>query len=391
MFKFPSQKHVTLTVDGEDFIGWLDTSIQRSIEEISARFSVNVALMPDGGTPPIDRQDEVQIMIGGSKIMTGIVLAAEPYYNGHDDYGIRVEGRDRTGDLITAAAIHEGGQWRGVGIDQIARDLCKPYGIEVKVTNDADIGKPLERFELENGEPVAEAISRACKYRGVLVTRDNDGSLLLTTAGNKKAPASLVVGKNVISMSANGTDAERCSEYIVQGQGEINQHGSAKKARDLEFKAYDKDIKRYLPCIIQADDGGDQEHMQKIAEHTARIRAGKAYSYSYTVEGWEVNGVPWEPNQLVAVADPVLGLDFDEMLIISANATISRDNADVTEIVIAPKAAYEQIPLPEPKESSGGKKKKKSKGNKKKGKKTAARWPGYKGQAAAPKSSGWKK
>jgi prophage tail gpP-like protein len=354
MDKFPTRRHVTLTVDGQDFVGWLNAGIERSIETIAARFSVDVGLLPDGSAPPIDRQDDVVIKIGSTVVITGIVLSAEPYYNGHDDYGIRVQGRDRTGDLIIAAAIHEGGQWRNATVLQIAQDLCTPYEISVTTTNGVDIGKPLERFELSNGESVASAISRACKYRGILLTRDNNGNLNLTTAGSTRAPGALVLGDNVISMSANGTDGDRCSEYIIQGQGEINQHGSGKKARDLEYRAKDTEIMRYLPCIINADDGGDKEHMQKLAEHTARVRAGRAYSFTFRVDGWEVLGIPWEPNQMVPIRDPVLGYEWEDLLIVSTNATVDRNNADVTDIVVAPKEGYEQLPLPEPENDSGG-------------------------------------
>jgi prophage tail gpP-like protein len=111
---------------------------------------------------------------------------------------------------------------------------------------------------------------------------------------------------------------------------------------------------RYLPCIINADDGGDKEHMQKLAEHTARVRAGRAYSFTFRVDGWEVLGIPWEPNQMVPIRDPVLGYEWEDLLIVSTNATVDRNNADVTDIVVAPKEGYEQLPLPEPENDSGG-------------------------------------
>ena len=112
---------ITVTVRGKAYAGWISSEVTRELEAITGTFSVPVALTP-GSPPDIQRQDEVQIHIGKTLVMTGFVLAAEPFYS-RDNCGMTVSGRDRTGDLVRCSAIHKGGQWRGVALDRICKDL----------------------------------------------------------------------------------------------------------------------------------------------------------------------------------------------------------------------------------------------------------------------------
>lgn len=172
---------ITVVVNGEAYEGWLESEVDRSLENLAGTFSIPVSLTP-GSPPNIKRQDEVQILIGSRKVITGYVLAADPFYRGND-CGMRVTGRDRAGDLIRCSAIFKGGQWRNVKIDRIIKDILGPFGLELVV--DTDIGDPVVDFKLNHGETALDAIARAARLRGVLVTRDDNGRVLLTKAGEK--------------------------------------------------------------------------------------------------------------------------------------------------------------------------------------------------------------
>ncbi len=335
---------ITVTANGVDLTGWFDATVERSIETIAGRFSFNTDFYP-GQPRPVHRQDAVEIRIGDVLVMTGYVLAAEPYY-AKDDIGLQVAGRDRTGDLAVCAALYPTGHWINKTLDTIARDLCQPYGITVVV--DAVIGAPLRRFELNQGESVAEAISRAAKYRGVLVTRDDLGNLLLTTAGKTKAPAAIVLGDagNVIQAKSAGSDDERFSDYICTGQAELSWGSDLETTRKSTAK--DPHIMRYLPMLTVADTPSDTTELQQQAEQLARLHYARAQAYTYTVEGWEAGSGIWSPNTRVAVYDAAMGHDGNELLIVSTAAKADKENGDITEITVAPIEAWQQRPLPEP-------------------------------------------
>ena len=255
--------------------------------------------------------------------------------------GLRVTGRDRTGDLIRCSAIHRGGQWRNATLTRIATDLAAPFGLQVVA--DVDVGAPIVDFKLSHGESVLDALARAARLRGVLVTRDDQGRLLLTRAGNLRFRGVIRRGWNVIEMSGIGSDEDRHSEYIVYGQS--NTGADFDYARGLKAVAKDVDMERYLPLIINADGNTTQAELQALADHTLRVRRGHSLGYRYLVEGWTFEGEPWPVNQRVPIFDDLAGLDGDEWLIASVRHTCDLRDGDVTELIVRPIEAYAEVPL----------------------------------------------
>lgn len=330
---------IVVKVRGQSFDGWLQSEVERSIEAISGTFNIPVSLNP-GSPPDIKRQDEVEIWIGSTRVMVGYVLAAEPFYR-HGDCGMRIVGRDRTGDLVHASALHKGGQWRGAKLERIARDMVERYGIEVVL--DADQGAPIKDFKLYQGETVVEALSRAARLRGMLVTRDNAGRLLLTKAGKDRFAGAIVRGHNVISMDGVGSDDRRHSEYIVYGQS--NCADDFDSARSLKAIAKDAEIRRYMPLVINADGNTTQAELQELVNHTVRVRRGHAYGFRYVLEGWTFDGEAWPVNQRVPIYDDIAGIDGAEWLIVWAKQTCDLREGDVTEVIVRPVEAYDTVPL----------------------------------------------
>lgn len=330
---------ITVEVNGLAYEGWLQSEVERSIEAICGTFSIPVSMIP-GQPPDIKRQAPVKIRIGETVVITGYVLSAEPFYR-RDDCGFLITGRDRTGDLVRSSAIHKGGQWRNAKLEQVAKDLLAPYGIEVKV--ETDTGAPLQDFKLSHGEMVVDALARAARLRGVLVTRDDDGRLLLTKAGTEKFTGSIVRGQNVIAMQGIGTDENRHSSYTAYGQG--NTVADFERARGMKAQATDDDIPRYSPLVINADGNTTQAELQALVDHTARVRRGHANGFRYTVEGWTHGGKPWPLNQRVPIYDDVAGLDGHEWLICSVRQHCDLKEGDVTELVVRPIEAYDTVPL----------------------------------------------
>ena len=335
-----AQDKITVTVAGRAYEGWLSSEVERSLEAISGTFSIPVSLVP-GMPPAVRRQDAVTVAIAGTTVITGHVLAAEPFYN-LTDCGLRIQGRDRTGDLVRCTAVYQGGQWIKAKLDRIAKDLTAPYGIEVRV--DTDVGAPIEDFKLSHGESVVDALARAAKLRGVLVTRDDAGRLLLTQAGRLRFEGAIVRGSNVISMQGIGSDDNRHSEYVVYGQRNV-QGQDFEVARNLKARTTDPEMRRHLPLVINADGNTTQAELQALVEHTMRVRRGHSLGFKYTVEGWAHKGQPWPLNQRVAIYDDVAGLDGQEWLIAGVRQTCDLREGSVTELTVRPIEAYSIAPL----------------------------------------------
>lgn len=333
------QPIVTVRSGGKVWKGWLQSQVSRSLEAIAGTFSIPVDLVP-GQPPQIKRQDPVEILVGDHVVVTGYVLAAAPFYSGKD-CGLRVTGRDRTGDFVRSSAIYKGGQWRNVKLDRIVKDLAGPFGIEVKV--DVDLGPVIQDFKINVGESCLDAISRACRFRGILAVPDGGGRLLLTKAGTAKAPGEIRRGHGVIAMEDIGSDEHRHSEYIAYGQCNVGLDFDL--ARQLKANAKDDEIKRYAPLLINPDGNVTQGDLQGLVSHAARVRRGHAYGFRYTLEGWLINGKPWPLNAKVPIYDDIAGLDGEEWLICSVSQTCTLQNGAVTVVEVRPVEAYDTVPL----------------------------------------------
>ncbi len=348
---------IIIRCKGKDFEGWEQSTVEMSLESIAGTASIPITWDSRLGACPIKRQDEVAIFIRAglgpsapeTQIAKGFVLAAEPFYDAHN-MGRNIAVRDSSGDLVHCSAIHKGGQWRGAKADRIIKDLLAPFGIELIVQ--ADVGAAIKDFKLEHGETVVDAASKVARLRGLLVTRDHLGRVVLTTAGKDKFVGSLRGGRaaktrggNVISMQGQGTDENRFSDYFVYGQGAAKGAADFDKQRTQKHSSHDPEIKRYLPLVINAGNDSDGTDVKQLAEHTARVRRGQAYAYEYKVDGWTVRGKPWLPNLRVPIYDDEVGLDGDEWLITSVKLHHDLQDGQVTTLVVKPIEAYAPEPL----------------------------------------------
>lgn len=330
---------ITVVVNGQTFEGWLQSEVDRNLEALAGTFSIPISMVP-GSPPAIKRQDKVEVRIGDRTVITGFVLAAEPFYR-RGECGMRVMGRDRTGDLVNCSAIYKGGQWLNVKVDRIIKDIIAPFGLDLVV--DTDLGDVVKDFKLGHGETALDAVARAARLRGILITRDDAGRVLLTKAGKDRFKGAIVRGQNVIAMESVGSDEQRHSQYFVYGQAHTV--ADFDNARGMKATAKDAEITRYLPLIINADGNTTQAELQTLADHTARVRRGHSMGFRYTVEGWTFEGEPWPLNQRVAIYDDVAGLDGAEWLICGVKQTCDLKEGDVTELLVRPIEAYDTAPL----------------------------------------------
>ena len=166
---------------------------------------------------------------------------------------LNVSGRDKTGDLVDSSAIHGSGQWKRARLEQIVRDICKPFGIEVLVQTDT--GDAIDSFSLDDGEKAFDAIDRAARAKAILVTSSPTGQLVLTRASETLIETKLVEGLNIRRISARHTWARRHSEIRMKAQvaGNDNQFGAT--AAHIQAKASDPEIDRYRPLIIHSEQG----------------------------------------------------------------------------------------------------------------------------------------
>jgi hypothetical protein len=338
---------VTLTVDGLVYRGWRSMKCSLGLDAAAAEISIEMAERWAGAEDAaqiarsIRPGAEFLLKLEETPVVEGFLDALEVAYDA-TNHTLTVRGRERTADLVDCAATVDGPyEWANIGLEEAARRIAEPYGIEVRA--EADLGKPFPRFSIQPGEAAWEAIARAARERAVIATGDGLGTLILTRAGEggEAAGALRLGGKDGNILRANGSFdvAERHNLVVVRGQAQ----GDSEDAPQGEARATDEDIIRHRPKVILAEAQGDGVTFQDRATHEVRVAAGKSRRVRYTVPGWRgSSGNLWMPNTKVWVEDAFLELERE--LLISNVVFSLTDQGTVTELQVAPVDAYALLP-----------------------------------------------
>lgn len=332
-----------LYIGTEIYGGWQRVSVTRSIEQVAGSFDLEVTERWPGqaASRPIRPGEKCTLRLDGETVISGYVDEVEPGYD-RQSHGISVRGRDATGDLVDCSAVYKTGQWAHATLERIARDLCAPFGIAVKV--ETDTGAPFPSFKIEPGETAFECLERAARLKAVLLVSDGEGNLVITRAGAASSGTALVEGVNILSAQAQLSWKERFSEYTVRGHDRIgNDMEAAAQFVSPSATVRDETISRYRPRIVLADDHGDRSRFIDRAEWEKNVRMGRALRGSITVQGWrDGEGRLWRPNTLVHLASPLLYLAEAEMLIVGCLYTLD-DSGTRTALSIARREAFDLV------------------------------------------------
>ena len=340
---------VILTVNGKQYSGWETININRGIEQIAGTFELSVTEKWSGNNEarPINRGESCTVKIDGEIVITGYVDDVLPSFDS-SSHTLKISGRDKTADLVDCSAIYKTGAWTNTSLKTIAEDLCKPFGIGVIFVT--DIGEPFKKVSVEQGETVFEILERLARQRGVLLTSDGKGNLVITRASDNRVNTVLKEGVNILSASGTFSNRDRYSEYIGKGSHVGDNFLNTEEAAQPTAKVSDEDVPRYRPLIIIAEDNATIDSLKKRVTWERNVRYGRSTNLSITVAGWKHGGHLWRPNKLVKVESSLLKAN-DELLISSVNYTLNQSGT-VAVLTLKGKEAFDVLDLPE--ESDGG-------------------------------------
>lgn len=330
-----------LKVGGKFYNGWKSIRINRGIEQVAGTFELQVTdrWANQNSSWVIHQGDPCQVLVDGEPVITGYVDSANPSYD-KANHAITISGRDKTADLVDCAAIYQTGQWSGRRLDQIAADLCHPFGI--KVLRNTDMGTAFMVYVIEPSETVFSCLERAARMKAVLLVSDGLGNLVLTRATSDAAVAILIEGENILAARAELSWLDRYSRYIVLAQGIGSDDGPPEWATEMKAESVDAAIDRYRPLIVLAEDQGIGNKLSQRAEWERSVRMGRGCRATITVAGWRnSSGRLWKPNTLVHVRSPYLGLDND-LLVVSVDYMLD-ENGTRTELSLARREAFELL------------------------------------------------
>lgn len=335
---------VTLRADGRLFTGWTSVSVTRSIESVAGYFELGVNVPPGTDLSGLAPGKAFTLEIDGQIVCTGYIDSRRRQMTA-DSMKIIIAGRDKTADLIDCAAVYSGGQWKNRTLEQIARDLCAPYGVTVRwELSDKESSAAFPGFTLDHSETVYEALVRASRARGVLMTNNAAGELVFSRAAST-ATDELVLGENLLTLDFEEDFRDRFSEYTVKGYARANgaegDDIDAKSIVSRKGTATDSDVTRYRPMIIIADSKITAKDAQARALREQRRRLAKSITFEAEIDGWtRKDGQLWMPNLLVTIDASKYAIKTTELLVSKVTLILNDQDGLKTRLSLAPREGF---------------------------------------------------
>jgi prophage tail gpP-like protein len=257
---------VELVVDGRRYGGWTAVRVTRGVERMAADFDLTVTEAWPGRSEPwaIRPGSACRLLVEGEPLIDGWTDDYAPSFSARD-HRAGIGGRSRTADLVDCSVMQAGGQFKGCDLAQIARTLCAPFGVPVRIDEGVAVGAPFPDVQVQQGETVFELLDRLASLRGVLLTDGPDGALVVTVAGCRRASGALVQGVNILEASATLAHRERYSLYVVKGQRAGSDEVFRLDAAQVSAEAADPAVTRHRPLLLLAEG--------QVDPAAARIRA----------------------------------------------------------------------------------------------------------------------
>lgn len=298
-----SPEQVNLTIDGVDFTDWDSITITRSIDTTPI-VTVNAPWEPANldfrqRVKPFGFQEMIA-NVGGAVLFTGVMLGSNPSSSGTaskvvtSGYGITGVLNDCT--MPSSAFPIE---YNGLNLEEIARDLCEPFGIDVVFEGAA--GNSFDKVSLNETDKIMQFLSKLAKQRNFVISETVDGELwfLKSTEGGEPV-AVLTSGESPVFEISAGFDPQQYYSHVTGIAPTTSEDGEG--AQVTKPNPHVTGVLR--PLTFQVDDSKNESLTDAVDTKIARMFANMA-SWSVSVPTWlDATGALWEPNTTVEVTAP---------------------------------------------------------------------------------------
>lgn len=357
-----------LRIGDRDFEAWKEIKVTRGLDRLAGDFALRIAeaRAPAEADRPFAIRvfDPCEIRLGEDLVLTGHVDAVLPAMD-REQHEILILGRSRTADLVDCQIEIEGGEFRNADLGAIARAVCARFGIAVVA--EAPLGEPFDIAAFERTETAFDFLERLARQRGVLLTDDAAGRLVIARAGETTAQGRVAQRENLLAAIGELNGAKRFSRYVILSQlgalAEVSPSADAlpeprgpggEAQPGILGLALDREVPRYRPHVGMAEQALTAPQAEARALWQAAHAAGRGIRARLTVPGWrQEDGAPWAVNQRIPCRVPWLRLD-GEMLIASVTFTLTERWGRRTVLEVGPVQGFTPEPLAEQRGGSAG-------------------------------------
>jgi prophage tail gpP-like protein len=349
---------LTVLIGGLD-IPQMSARIIRTMDTGTDGWTGRIAWVPgvDAGVDRVTRPfgyERAAAYIGNELLVAGCLYMTEPEMT---ERGMTkgLHGFSFTADAIDSH-VQPPYEYNNVSLKQLADALTPPLGIKAVFTDEvlADAQIAFPRVTSHERDSIFTFLAKLATQRGILVSSTPQGDLFFLRANTEGKPVGTLQEKEpmVVGWKARYDGRKRFYAYkcITSGakQGAVLQwdnpgHGAPSgKAGPSLVISYDKTIPRSRFITFHADDTVPG-NIHNAARWKRNKQFVEALTHEFPVTDWYApNGKLWEPNTLVTVISPTLGVPDGYNFLIRQIEFILDDKRRTAMLSLVPPNAYSE-------------------------------------------------
>jgi len=306
---------ISIRLDGKVFRGWTASSIERNINKVADGFIFTLPYDPDDKdirerTRPFSYKP-ADLFIGGELYIAGESNKISPAAR-IDETLKTVEARTKAGKTVECMAQKSTLEFNGQTLAQIAEEIMKPYGDDLKpIFLDGDSDK-FTKVRKEITDTDFDFLYGLAAQKGFMITSSDTGQMaFIRAAVNSKPVFRFIEGETAIEhISASYDGTQRFSVF----QAVTESAGSSGPTASLE----DPSIDTYRPFVFSADDL-EAGNLDTAMQWRRAGSLAKAAPLSITATGWRnEKGMLWRENMKGTVKAPSVDIHKETDYIINS-------------------------------------------------------------------------
>jgi prophage tail gpP-like protein len=285
---------------------------------------------------------EVQIFIGGYLQMTGIlynVLQRQSMIGTYKEFGIFTKIADMV-DSTWRTPFEE----NNIGLDTICINQAANFNIDVVLDSGVNVGGKFSRISVNQIEKCFFKLSQLAAQRGLLLSCNKDGDLLIIKPNVDGKPVGTLFPENNIAQDyiTKFNGRKRYNQYdALTSSASSNRTAGKKQSIDSSIPG-----SRFLTFL--ADESLPGEGLD-AAEWKRNKSAAESIEIQWPVNTWYApNDELWQPNTTVTVKNPVISIDNGFTFLINQVLYDFTDKGTTAILNLKPPSMYELGDFEEP-------------------------------------------
>jgi len=247
-------------------------------------------------------------------------------------YNVSLTARGRTKYLIEGSHQHPTGTVLKPNTRRAVEELLKGYNVEIDwQAQELD----LERVVFRDGINVLYELQRLGNENGIYFYEGRDGKLIFQEEPQRQGE-DLILGRNILSFSANQSEEHDRSRITVKGQRISKTVWGEEAVLNVISSAKKSGLQNDVPFIIQHYGDGSKEALERRLKFEADKR--NAQSIRVTVDVFHLqsqSGEPWDLGTTHYVEVPPEGI-FNVLEVVELDYTIDAQGTLKTTLTLAP-------------------------------------------------------